>query len=218
MPTVFCSWCPCPENTSGGQRPNQSTCKAGYSQLKKAQSEVHARQIVYNHLVNSPFHNLTPDEADQFAKVAEVEKQTWDTDDEGDNVDDRVSEAPMPAKRKREHSVETTSTSAADIANKVAQGVEEGVALALAQVSESTQAAASSHLPHRKQTALVQFSRDDDMVKLRATEVRNILESLDRSKRALKSAQELCASAANAFWSELQVVESAHRQLSAKLD
>eukprot|EP00969_Alexandrium_andersonii_P307853 13608072-Alexandrium_andersonii.AAC.1 len=69
MPLVWACWCPCGD-----------VCGKKNRMLKKKLSEEDARWAVTNHLMTSPSHMMSQEEAEATALVADIE--SWEEDEE----------------------------------------------------------------------------------------------------------------------------------------
>jgi hypothetical protein len=201
---VYSIWCPRGED-----------CSRGGKTLARGANVDDLRARLLQHLSAAPGHaDLLPEEREELARVAEV--QRWDT-----GGDDESAALPIGARKRRRTAAASSADGAAaadegqerlndnmltDISAAVALGIQEGVATALQPVQQT-----APPMPEQPATP------PPGAVVLPAAVVSGMIDHLVRAEQASRQAGRISATAANAFESEANSIASARLHIEAHL-
>ena len=207
MATVYSARCPCLENVVVGK----TICASKYGYLgKKTDSEVGIRLVIYNHLMNSPYHLLSEKEAKEWSTLAEIQTAEY-TEEEWQEWQQQQPQAQKnTSASKKRGSAELDELKATVTELKRHVGVEPHIA------RPSSSASSVSATPRCMELNLFE-AKDVPMVALRRTELLTICDSVNRASKAAKQAALVCATAASGFDAEAKALDDALVNIQRRL-
>jgi hypothetical protein len=190
--------------------PKPEHCKAGNAHLAGHFKEARAACAkIKTHLMYSPYHMLSAEEADDYItnalKDGHVMLSEWEYEVDG-------PQAPMPNLPKPK---DGTSSRGKGHAGKgkdsTTRGVMQSIASLMTDVRELQQANVQPRLPigQRPTGPTGGMTTDVARVAIRPSELMVVVDSIDRAARAARNAERLSSAAAATFSSEASALEQA---------
>ena len=230
----FKVWCPCPENVHRGQVAGATVCSKGTALMAKGTNRDALLDRVRNHLMNSPYHLLTEEQADVQMQVTEDFMEEWDSDDEAPNYpSSRGAHAEAGGEERVSETAERRGPERRDRPDRLRSPVPRGSAAADSGRGSSGGSRRSSSRPRRSRSRRDRRSPDTPemglqmvpssassrplpssaTVTIRMTEFQMICDSIRRAALNVRNAEQLCDRAAQAFRLEATALEAAHAAL-----
>lgn len=214
------TWCPCPDEVGSSEVEGATRCAKGGGTLAKASSEAAARQRVRNHLVNSPYHNMTEEEADRWTAEATV------LSDEEDEEEEEAAPAAKAtaASARRDAPAAAAAASSAYPRDPRRDAPAAATAATSAYPRERQRApglsltpAPSSMLPAVHVASSAAQMVPSGEVTLRAVEFQMVLDCVARCARSIRDAERVCDRAAAAFRAEAAALEACHASMTTTM-
>lgn len=243
----FKVWCPCPEKVERSSVGGATVCSKGTALLAKGTDRDQLLDRVRNHLVCSPYHLLTEDQADVQMQVTEDYMEEWGTDDEapkfpairaGHRRDEpspsrerRSLRSPSPGRSSRHAREGHYDRDPAQERPRLRSPVRRpaagsGRSSGASGRSRSRQQRRSPEGDRRAADMSLQMVASSassrslptaGTVEIRSTEFQMICDSIRRAAANVRNAEQLCERAAQAFRLEAAALESAHAALMMSL-
>lgn len=224
MPTYFAIWCP---------RGDECTKKG--KMLCKFADEQKTRSFLFNHLVSSPYHGLTEDDARAYAENADIEQwneedaeepevkdemleqdEVVDEDDDGEPWGKRFKGSSKGKGKGKDKNYKGKGKGKGikgmtkdDISSAVASGLEQG----LARIAQAQGAASSAIMPAQTPASAM----ISDSITISKTTLLRICDHLQRAEDTCMQSARVAQAAVNVFEREGQNLNAARQALQGIL-